>query len=193
MPRTKQFDEKVAMEKALNLFWEKGYEATSLSDLTDCLGIGKGSFYSTFGSKKELFTSVLSAYQSVGLSTIDTVLAEHESALEGINEFLNMHVQFVTTNKTKKGCFIANTTTACSDDGFLEDFLEDHNNQVKNKFNDFLNRTTNIDQEKINSLSDLIVFHITGISVMSKVIHEKERYEEANKLFLQNVSSIIEQ
>ncbi len=53
------FDEEKALGKALDLFWEKGYRATSLNDLTIRLSIGKGSFYDTFGSKKQLFDSCL--------------------------------------------------------------------------------------------------------------------------------------
>ena len=56
MPRVKTFDQKEALGKAMELFWEKGYEATSLSDLTTRLNIGKGSFYNTFGSKRQLYS-----------------------------------------------------------------------------------------------------------------------------------------
>jgi TetR/AcrR family transcriptional repressor of nem operon len=47
----KKFSEEQALGQALELFWKKGYEATSLNDLTSKLNIGKGSFYDTFGSK----------------------------------------------------------------------------------------------------------------------------------------------
>ena len=58
MPRVKMFNEQEALEKAMLLFWEKGYTATSLNDLTQSMGISKGSFYDTFHGKHDLFEKV---------------------------------------------------------------------------------------------------------------------------------------
>ena len=57
--RPKIFDQEKALEKASKLFWEKGYEATSLEDLITVMGIQKGSFYNTFGNKKQLGLKIL--------------------------------------------------------------------------------------------------------------------------------------
>jgi TetR/AcrR family transcriptional repressor of nem operon len=62
MPRYQEFNTQEALGKALQVFWSKGYKGASLSDLLDEMGIGKGSFYATFGSKRELFLSALKRY-----------------------------------------------------------------------------------------------------------------------------------
>ncbi|MCE7002789.1 TetR/AcrR family transcriptional regulator [Kibdelosporangium philippinense] len=62
MPRTKEFDPDAVLRSALNLFWRKGYEATSIQDLVDHLGIGRASMYATFGTKHDLYLRALDLY-----------------------------------------------------------------------------------------------------------------------------------
>ena len=62
MPRAKCFDRNDALEKAMKAFWSRGYEATSMQDLVDCMGINRGSLYNTFGGKHELFLEALDHY-----------------------------------------------------------------------------------------------------------------------------------
>ena len=62
MARTKEFDRIEVLDRATDLFWEKGYESTSMQDLVETMGIGRASLYDTFGSKQELFAEVLERY-----------------------------------------------------------------------------------------------------------------------------------
>ncbi len=62
MPRNQEFNTQDALDKSLQVFWNKGFKGASLQDLLSEMGIGKGSFYATFGSKRELFLSVLKRY-----------------------------------------------------------------------------------------------------------------------------------
>ncbi len=64
MPWEKTFDIDEATDKAIEVFWKKGYEATSMSDLTQAMQINKGSLYNAFGSKKALFDRALARYAS---------------------------------------------------------------------------------------------------------------------------------
>ena len=60
--RTKEFDPDEALGRAVEVFWSKGYEATSIKDLQEGMGIRRQSLYDTFGSKRELFLTVLRFY-----------------------------------------------------------------------------------------------------------------------------------
>lgn len=66
MARTKEFDCERALDDALRLFWEKGYEATSVQNLVDATGVNRASLYDTFGSKSELFQKVLDRFALTG-------------------------------------------------------------------------------------------------------------------------------
>ena len=62
MPWQKSFDSDAALQKAMEAFWARGYEATSMQDLVDCMGLGRGSLYATFGGKRSLFVQALRRY-----------------------------------------------------------------------------------------------------------------------------------
>ncbi len=62
--RPREFDTELALDRAMELFWRKGYEGTSLSDLTETLGITRPSLYAAFGNKEALFRSVLKRYEA---------------------------------------------------------------------------------------------------------------------------------
>lgn len=69
MPRTRSFDRDVALEAALSLFWAKGYEATSLADLTRAMKLSKSSLYDTFGDKHSLFLAAFDRYADTYLKS----------------------------------------------------------------------------------------------------------------------------
>ena len=64
MPWEKSFDEEAAIENAMRVFWEKGYEATSIANLIESTGINRGSLYNAFGGKRQLFTLSLLKYDT---------------------------------------------------------------------------------------------------------------------------------
>src|SRR5512146_1592256 len=64
MGRPREFSEDQALDAAMRVFWEKGYEGATLTDLTDAMGINRSSLYSSFGDKQELYRRVLDRYAS---------------------------------------------------------------------------------------------------------------------------------
>jgi len=77
MPRPKEFDREVVLEIAKAVFWRKGYEATSTEDLRLAMGIGRQSFYDSFGGKRPLYLEALRRYNS---DSIEVLIARMESA-----------------------------------------------------------------------------------------------------------------
>ena len=80
MGRPKEFDPDVALSAAMERFWEGGFEATSLSDITASTGVQKASLYATYGDKRQLFLTALSRYQAEGLARLQATFAAHATA-----------------------------------------------------------------------------------------------------------------
>lgn len=186
MPRVKKFNEQEAVQKAMNIFWAKGFEATSLTDLTQGLGIGKGSFYDTFGSKQALFNRALNEYQESGLQQLDLMLAATPDPQEGIERFVLGHTQAILNDPERKGCLVANSSAECGEHGEVQDFLAKHNGLIRSKLGAYLSPKMK-DAQAAEALAHLIMNHMTGISVMSKVMKDAQQFAASNQLFLEMV------
>ena len=105
--RPKIFDQQTALEKASQLFWEKGYEATSLDDLIGAMGIQKGSFYNAFGSKKKIFIESIKLHDTKSFTEFRKLLNETENSIALIK---SLFLQFADGSETEhnKGCFAGN-------------------------------------------------------------------------------------
>ena len=102
------FDEENVLDKATELFWTRGYEATSLDDLLAVMRMGKSSFYHAFGSKKELFEKVMDRFVNDATHRLASDLPTHPHPMERIREFFR-EIPDSGWGKHKKGCFMGNT------------------------------------------------------------------------------------
>lgn len=84
MVRPREFDEQQALVAAMQVFWEKGYEATSISDLTASMGIQRPSLYAAFGGKKELFDAALNKYSQLSFAYIQNRIRSAPTVKEAV-------------------------------------------------------------------------------------------------------------
>lgn len=109
MPRPKQYNEDEVIEKAVRVFWKKGYAATSVRELEQEMGINQFSMYSSFGSKRGVFLRALSTYKAKVKEIFLSDLIMSEGRLADIRTFLESFVHSVKSGKTPNGCLMANT------------------------------------------------------------------------------------
>ena len=109
MPRKKEFDEDELLEKAVNLFWQKGYNATSAQDLVDELGINRSSLYNAYTDKRTLFKMSLTHYQLKQTNAMIAMLARAENAKKALKQIFSRLIQESVEDSTLKGCFMVNT------------------------------------------------------------------------------------
>jgi len=88
MVRPREFDRDEALERATQVFWDRGYAGTSTDDLRNAMGIGRQSMYNAFGDKRQLYLEVLAKYQARNVEMHLRRLNEHASAREGIRAML---------------------------------------------------------------------------------------------------------
>lgn len=116
--RPRVFDMDEALDKALEIFWKRGYEGASIAELTETLGINKPSLYAAFGNKEELFNKTLSRYVAGPVVFIQEAINQ-PSAYEVAQSFLTKAVEFFTDTKHPKGCLIVQAALSVSADSLL--------------------------------------------------------------------------
>ncbi|MBA7662417.1 HTH-type transcriptional repressor ComR [subsurface metagenome] len=109
MPWEKQFDRDAALEKAMLTFWARGYEATSVQDLVDSMGLNRGSLYATFGDKHALFLEALRMYDREVRERLLKSLREKFPPKVAVRELLRTFERQPTKNSPGNGCFLTNT------------------------------------------------------------------------------------
>jgi TetR/AcrR family transcriptional regulator, transcriptional repressor for nem operon len=106
--RTKEFDPTAALDAALDLFWIRGYEATSMAELVEHLGIGRASLYATFGSKHDLYMKALERYQQARNPNIVALLSQPGPALPAVRALLDAYAARCEADELHKGCMMVN-------------------------------------------------------------------------------------
>ena len=119
--RPRGFDPDKALEQAMRLFWRKGYEATSVSDLTGAMGINRPSLYAAFGNKESLFRRALDRYAD-GPSAYQREALQEPTAREVVTRILQGVIAMGTGPRNPPGCMWVHGVLSC---GGQEDIRED--------------------------------------------------------------------
>ena len=110
MARPREFDRGEALKRALAVFWEKGYEATSTDDLVRAMGIGRQSMYDTFGDKHQLYLEALRLYETNTGAALFKRLYEAPSPFAAVCDYI-LCIADATAADRARGCFFVNATT----------------------------------------------------------------------------------
>ncbi|HEY4441796.1 MAG TPA: TetR/AcrR family transcriptional regulator [Candidatus Elarobacter sp.] len=106
MARPREFDEKEALAAIRSTFWDRGYSATSVDDLVRATGLGKGSLYGAFGTKREMFVRALSEYCVAALTFAEARLhGDDAGALGRLHAYVGVMVKGIVNSK--RGCLLA--------------------------------------------------------------------------------------
>lgn len=92
MAKVAKYDRQQVVDKATNLYWQKGFHATSMRNLQDVIDMRPGSIYAAFGSKDGLFKATLRNYTDMGLAHIEACRQQHDSPIMALKAFVKAQV-----------------------------------------------------------------------------------------------------
>jgi TetR/AcrR family transcriptional repressor of nem operon len=108
MARTKGFSEDEALEKALDIFWQCGYQGVGLTELLKGMGIARQSLYDTFGNKRQLFLRTIEHYRDTRLASALALLERDQSPTQNVKDVVRFFEQ-LALDKRARGCMVANS------------------------------------------------------------------------------------
>ncbi|WP_338552170.1 TetR/AcrR family transcriptional regulator [Paenibacillus sp. KS-LC4] len=189
MARLREFNEEKALDAALQLFWEKGFEATSLSDLTAAMGIQRPSIYTAFGDKKSLFEAALRKYTRDHAVHVRTSLQKKASVKEAFRAFFEQQLDMAYREGPSKGCFCLNTMVELSPhDERFEILTREHQMYLSVIFEETIERGIRSSELRsdINakSLAQTLVVALIGVTVLLKARPDRSFVENSMKTVL---------
>jgi len=132
MARPRSFDPDEALDLARDVFWQNGFQGTSLDDITAATGLAKPSLYAAFGDKNALFLKVLDRYHASIVANAERVLNQGPSAREAIERWLTGFVPYCSGTKGIRGCLSVNTAAdGISDQKDVRDRVERFNRKLE--------------------------------------------------------------
>lgn len=180
MARSKEFNEEVALDKAMEVFWRQGFEKTSIQDLVDQMGIHRRSLYDTFGDKHTLFVQTLERYESLIAAQIRKLITEEMTTVESIRKIFELAVY--SDNTSPKGCLMVNTAVELSLlDNEVSQRIQSAFKQTENLIADLLIRgqargevASSFD---ISELSRFIHNALIGVRVLVKITADPKEFD----------------
>lgn len=171
MARKSNFDRDEKLVQAMELFWQKGYANTAISDLIDSLQINRFSLYNSFGDKQNLYYEALEKYlSSVSIPTLSS-LENQDASLEELEQFLKQFAQMQRLNN--RGCFMQNALVehAGTDDTVLQKghFLFDHLIEIISRAISNAQRQSKLRvSHEPRGLAQLVLTQMQGMRVLGK-------------------------
>ncbi|MGL5850915.1 MAG: TetR/AcrR family transcriptional regulator [Phycicoccus sp.] len=187
MARPRSFDTDHAVERAMDLFWRKGYEATSLNDLLDELELGRGSLYQAFGSKDELYDRALRAYCARHAGGLIEMLEGADDVRPALRELLRT-LAAADRADPERGCLLVNAATERADHRPTVEVVQATMRRVESAMAGALERAQargDLGPEKDpRALAGFLTTFVQGLRVMGKARAGRRTVDDAIEVAL---------
>jgi len=189
MARTKDFNEEEVLEKALNIFWQKGYNGTSMQDLVDGLGISRSSMYDTYTDKYSLFILALERYRERTAREMMQMINQAASPKAVIKKIFQSVVTESLFDKVQRGCFLVNTCVEnATHDKAVEKIVNENMQDFEDAFYHAIKKGQEIgeimNRNDARALARFVINNINGIRISAKAGADKKVYEDVMKVTL---------
>ncbi|MBZ4033283.1 TetR/AcrR family transcriptional regulator [Flavobacterium sp. 17A] len=187
MARTKEFNEDQALDKAIEIFWHKGYNGTSAQDLVNHLGLSRSSLYDTFGDKQKLFVKSLKRYQKQNHDVLIELLENAPNIKTAFTEIFKQAVIESLQDRITKGCFMVNSSVELAmHDPEIAKIVHDNQKTVEDIFSKAIKKGQDLgqisDKQEARSLARFIFNNYSGIRVLARTgERDKQVYDDILK------------
>jgi TetR/AcrR family transcriptional repressor of nem operon len=183
MARTKDFDEEEILNKAVTLFWHKGYNGTSMQELVDTLGISRSSLYDTYVDKHTLYVKALEFYQNSASGNFCSIVTDTPSAKDAIRQLLELTASDLLKDRQHKGCFLVNAEVEVAPhDTKIKNIVRKNEQQLEDAFHGAIQRGQKsgeiTNKQDPRALARFFLNTVKGIRVSAKSVTDKAFFKD---------------
>lgn len=183
MARPQEFDSDTVLDHAMHVFWQKGYDDTSIQDLVTATGLNRGSLYNAFGDKAQLFAAVMERYRAMSPARVLASAPDDASPRQILIEFFNALVNRAQSDQDNKGCLLTNTAAGlygCNDamSIWIRDTLIAFEDVLTNVIERGQERGEITTDSTARSLARFYVATAQGINVMARANPDKDTLQD---------------
>jgi TetR/AcrR family transcriptional regulator, transcriptional repressor for nem operon len=189
MARAKEFDVEATLERAMNLFWERGYEATTMSDLVRHLGISRQSLYDTFGDKRALYGAALERNRRQQFAPFLQRVASDEPLAQLLHSLLQDVIDEDLASKSARGCMFVNAAIElASSDRAIRRMVSANTRGLHDALVERLRRARERGEmattQSAESLAHYFLTVVSGLRVLQKTTRDRRTLEEVARVAL---------
>ena len=189
MARKKEFDEIEVLDKAVQLFWNKGYNATSANDLVDALGLSRSSIYSTYDNKRTLFIRSLDRYRKQVVNSMLEMVKQSNDFPKTISEVFRMVIEQDVGSKIPKGCLIVNSAVeVAAEDREIAEIVNANSRDIERVFEAAIKKGQDSGQVSSSHspkvLARFLNNNISGLRVAVKASNDLSELDDVVKICL---------
>jgi len=178
MAKSAKFDRQDVIDKATNLYWKKGFHATSMRNLQDEIDMRPGSIYAAFGSKDGLFKETLRNYTDMGLAQMHDFAARNDSPLSTLKAFVKAQVIDTQSDAPNGMCMLSKTLGELTEEHQeLIDITKSHLNEISEAIASLIEQAKDageVDQDKdANELAQHVQIQIAGLRTFAKITNDR--------------------
>lgn len=192
MARPREFDADVVLQQAMQLFWERGYQSTSIGDLVEQTGISRYGLYSVFGDKHELFLKAVDFYNKTAIQRMVSPLETQHAGLDTIKTYFGRLVEPLKKGQPSAGCLISNTALELTNPPEdiatqIEIYFDRLHAAFTNAINNSIQQGTLSSDTNPNELASFLVGVVNGYLGMLRTVSEPEMICAYVRVALQNL------
>lgn len=166
MARPREFEPDEALNQAMLLFWQKGYEETAMADLVAATGVSRYGFYTEFGDKHDLFLKCIDHYASTAIETILSPMESATAALPEIHAYFDQLLTAMQSGQPPMGCLIGNIAiSAAAEDAAIASRIEYHYTRMRAAFLNALQNAAQQGQLVASEDTEILADYLVGVAV----------------------------
>jgi TetR/AcrR family transcriptional repressor of nem operon len=165
MARPREFEPHEALNRAMHLFWQKGYEDTSMADLVAATGVSRYGFYTEFGDKHDLFLKCVDHYARTAIEMVLSPMERVDASLPEIRAYFDQLMQAVQGGQPPMGCLIGNTAMmGAAWDEAITDRIEKHYVRMRAAFLNALQNAVQQGELTADEDTEILADYLVGIA-----------------------------